>query len=306
VAHRLEGLLTGEHPSISVDAARALWRITGKTEKALPVLVRGLEEGCTYAESAVRTLAGMGAAAVPALEDALHSGDRKLRVNAAKALGMMGPLAAPAVPALEGTVRTEFSSIQLAAVKALGEVGPRAGHAVPALRKLLRGRDANLRVATAFALWQITGESRKTVPLLARALYIDRFGVVRDSSAALARMGPAARSALRDIETFRRCCAPMSYDLWQAAAIAEFRAAGRDPRMVRALCRVLHAEHFESGDDPRWATEAARELGNLGAQARAAIPVLEAVRYRPYADARLRAAATEALEKIRKASGGGQ
>jgi HEAT repeat protein len=63
---------------------------------------------------------------VPALSAAFaRDPDRQVRINAARALGLMGPVARDAVPALRTGLRDENERIRAVAAEALQTIEPR-------------------------------------------------------------------------------------------------------------------------------------------------------------------------------------
>ena len=94
-----------------------------------------------------QTAPGAGDAA--ALADALHGNDLAGRVQAAAALGSLGPGAGSAVPALVEALRDEYEPLRLNAAYALGAVGEKA---VGPLGEILGDPDADTRGYAAYAL----------------------------------------------------------------------------------------------------------------------------------------------------------
>jgi len=88
-------------------------------------------------KSAAGTLAQIGPVAIPALKTALKDENPKVRRQAARALGQMGPAAEPAVPELTAAVEDESPEVRDAAVQALGKIGPAAAPAIPELIQAL-------------------------------------------------------------------------------------------------------------------------------------------------------------------------
>jgi hypothetical protein len=91
----------------------------------------------TEQDAAKDALGRIGAAAVPALVNALHDPDPAVRLKAIEVLGRMGDDAAPAVPDLIGLLNDANPDVQKAATRTLGRIGPAAKAAVPALMQKL-------------------------------------------------------------------------------------------------------------------------------------------------------------------------
>src|SRR5262249_52412652 len=139
-------------------AAQALGQIEADPKVAVPALRTLMSEEKELMEAAIGSLGKMGAAAVPALVDALKKdgsqtkpkGNKKgpqtpdrtafLRAKAAQALGQLGPDAKSAVPALIEALRD--ASVRIDAATALGDIGPEAKKAVGALRDAIGAKGA--------------------------------------------------------------------------------------------------------------------------------------------------------------------
>ncbi len=104
--------------------------------------------------NATKALGKIGPAAVPALIKALrHSDDRWLRGGAAKSLGRIGT--EEAMPELIEALGDPYDDVRLNAAEALGKIGPAAKQAVPALIETLGDPEHNVRVNAAEALGKI-------------------------------------------------------------------------------------------------------------------------------------------------------
>lgn len=88
---------------VRIQAARAHYRITGDASLALEQLEKDLQCSDTgLCRDAIRAIAEMGADGAPAVQSVIGCLDKPaLRVEAAKALGAMGPGASAALPHLE-------------------------------------------------------------------------------------------------------------------------------------------------------------------------------------------------------------
>jgi len=88
-------------------------------------------------EAATDALGRIGAAAVPALLQALQNPDKSVRLKAIDVLARMGAGASDAVPQLIGLLDDPDPAIRKAAARTLGHIGPAAKDAVPALMRTL-------------------------------------------------------------------------------------------------------------------------------------------------------------------------
>lgn len=102
----------------------------------LPQMLRRFEEWSDQ-EAAEDALGRIGAAAVPALVQALRNPDLQVRHKAIEVLGRMGDEAAAAVPDLIPLLDDPDPQIRKSAARTLGQIGPSAKDAVPALMRTL-------------------------------------------------------------------------------------------------------------------------------------------------------------------------
>jgi len=94
-------------------------------------------ENWTDQDAAEDALGRIGAAAVPALVQALHSPDLDTRRKAIEVLGRMGDEAAAAVPDLIPLLDDPDPQIRKSTARTIGQIGPSAKDAVPALMRTL-------------------------------------------------------------------------------------------------------------------------------------------------------------------------
>jgi HEAT repeat protein len=129
-APKIVPMLKDKDPAVRIAAAEVLWRISGRTEDTIPVLI---------AEVTNRKQWG-------------------IRGSAIIILGKMGPVAKAAVPVLTGALKDEYEDIRATAADALGEMGPEAKSAVPELKVALKDEEGSVRLAASKAIKKITGE----------------------------------------------------------------------------------------------------------------------------------------------------
>lgn len=166
----LKRLIVDPEPRVKVQAARALWRQTGETNEALPVLVGQLHDYEVHWQAAL-ALGDMGPAAeaaIPALLDALEreAVHRPARTpaSAAVALARMGPAA---VPGLVRLLRHDKAWVRLGAATALAGHGPDARPAFDGLLAMLTEPDGETRMVAAAALAAMGPSAREALPRLA-------------------------------------------------------------------------------------------------------------------------------------------
>src|SRR5262249_5740250 len=156
----------------------------GETAKpAVPILIATLEEE-RLCRPAAEALGKIGPPALPAVSAALKHKNAQVRCGAIAALGNMGAAAKPAVPALVEFLDDERDALRQEAAEALGNIGVAAEAAVPALIEALRDPDGKHRRSWADHNASFGGRVSAPDDLRRRA------------GAALAKIGPAAVSAL--------------------------------------------------------------------------------------------------------------
>jgi HEAT repeat protein len=176
-APRLEKFLKTHETNARVNAAAALWRVTGDPEKALAVLAReiaGPEElGPWWSANSLRDMGPAAAPAVPYLRRAARRTGTRLSSAAALALWKITGSPEEALPALLANLRcSNRDRVQADAVKTVAKLGPAAAAAIPELERLVLRYDdrhdkkANwrarwLRQAAREALKKVRGETRE-------------------------------------------------------------------------------------------------------------------------------------------------
>ncbi|MCK5806320.1 MAG: HEAT repeat domain-containing protein, partial [Lentisphaeria bacterium] len=135
---------------------------------AIAALAEALDdESSPIRGAAVRSLASIGADAVPVLIKALQHSKVRVRGNAAIALALIGPDAKAAVPALIRLLQDKDWKIQIQAIKTLDAIGPQAKAAVPALVKLAGGQDVALMTEATETLARMGPEGVRALQRLA-------------------------------------------------------------------------------------------------------------------------------------------
>ncbi len=146
-----------ENEYVRKAAAEALPRLSTPDE-GLRVLIAFLADESPHVRQwATRTLAGLGAAAkpaIPAMTEALKDTDVDVRFAAAEALVKLG-VPGRVVPALIALLEDKRWYNRRWAAEILGDVGPPAKAATPALTKVLKDESEDVRKAAAEALKKI-------------------------------------------------------------------------------------------------------------------------------------------------------
>jgi HEAT repeat protein len=97
----------------------------------------GWNEGAVVMEDAAYALAAIGVPAVAGLTGMLRSKSEWVRINAAFALGEIGPRASSAMPALIRLLKDESHPVVRTALDAIGQIGSGARAALPEIKRLL-------------------------------------------------------------------------------------------------------------------------------------------------------------------------
>src|SRR5262245_2446272 len=200
--------LEDPEPQVRVEVAYAILLFGPKVKKAIPPLLRMLDDE-EVAKVAVRTRKGtadliaevltrFGKHAVPGLvgvlEDSKKSGLARFR--ATRALAGMGRKAKAALPALEAGIKDRLLSNAVESACGYVRAGGAFDKALPVLREGLQHRDPFVAWTAGYAVERLGPRAKVTVPDL-KALLDHEEGDVRIIAAhALGRMGPAARPAV--------------------------------------------------------------------------------------------------------------
>lgn len=313
--------LDDENADVRMLATDALGRSGVDAKRAVPALLLRLGDKDERVRIvAVKALAAVGAGArdkesvVEALIPALK--DKTTRSHAADALATLGEAAVPQLLALTAE---EDRSLREAAVYALGTAGRGQKSVVSQLAPLLGDPNADLRLLAAHALSSIGAVA---VPALTSALADAQLPERHLAALALARLGPQAKAAVRQL-TDSAVDRTASADL-RAAAVVALGEIGPDAKAaVRALKESLPqttgetrmhvgtalwqiardpagprvvAEVLESPENAFVRLASARALANMGTGAKDAVPVL--AKALGDKDPKLQAAAARALANV--------
>jgi HEAT repeat protein len=214
-------------------------------------------------QKALRALGRIGPeakAAVPALIATLRNKDA-LYFEHTGALSALGRIGLPAVPPLIEIVKDKKAKTvdRMVASEALGRVGP---DAIPALVKLLKDEDKWTRYWGAVAIRYVGPQGKGAVEALS-AVLADKDDYVRMMAArALGNIGPKAKDAIPPLTKMARDDEAMGFEACAALA-------GIGPDAVPALIVTIKDTKSESN---RW--EAIQSLRKIGAEAKAAVPLL--------------------------------
>lgn len=240
-------------------------------------------------------LKGNARSAVPALMEFVRNNRGHARGSAVIALGNIGPAATAAVPLLIQALDEEEAGVSHNALVALGQIGPAASPALPRIRERFERSDGWVRLAAAIALWRIqSSHLQSTLPVLIEALQPHAEDMSYIACTVLGEMGPSAASAAPRL-------IQIATDANHHARIAAALALAKvDPN--RALVTLPYLLDLLRDEHGLSRPTAASALGELGSNAKEAVPLLMAVR--DSLDPALRDAASEALKRIGLAAPG--
>jgi hypothetical protein len=152
--------------------------------------------------------------------------DWRVRVNAARVLGRIGPDARAAVPALRTALNDPQQSVRFFAVEALGKIGDESRATVDALIATLRSdRDSAVRLEAADALGRVGSAATNALPRLLELLEAEDSHTWRTAATAVLAIDPKkvviVHQALR-----ARGCSPDEFLVLQTHA--EMKTIGKD------------------------------------------------------------------------------
>jgi HEAT repeat protein len=300
------------HPKIYTRccAALALYRIIGKTDLVLPVLIAEVEgkdeyfmhwkpsspkdkgkrsyETVSRAFKALSQIGPKARGAVPALLKAMESKYSGIRQEAASALGNITPCDPRVISALtKALTNRDRSELRAAAARGLGKAGVAAREAAPALEGLLEDRWSTVRRAAAYAHWQVTGKPDHALRILTANLLDPGDYSAPNDARLLGEMGSAAKAAVPILKKARDSTGrKVSF----ASAVALWRITGKTDRSLSALCAGLRVRNWY------YREQAAKALAEMGPAAKPAVSQLEQMLL--FEHPRLREEARKALRKI--------
>ncbi len=203
------------------------------------------------------------------LAAALEDPAPRVREQALRGLGILGPRAAAAAPAMIARLRDAEPEVRQCALAALGDLGPAAAASVPPMVEAFRDGLADFR-ELARALRSLGAAAEAALPLLMEGL-ASRDGFQREAAAeALGAIGPAAARAAHGLATLLHDPAhgrPLDTDRFlrkpslfeRALAWASGQEEEEEPQAGEETRAVLEESRARS---LRQAT--ARALGGLG------------------------------------------
>jgi HEAT repeat protein len=256
---------------------------TGAGPKADTVaLTRALDDANEdVRRQAAEALVKCGAKAVPDLLEVLGHKKQGVRLLVMEVLGKIGPAAEMAAPLLGRMLHEGDDSDSSEAGSALAKIGPAA---VPVIRELAGHKVERTRDRALAALASISGDSEKVVPVLADLLENKDVAIRRNATIALFRMttepiAPVLR-ALQDDDALVRAHARNAManskrrgsSEWTKALHTFWQRGLKNKTVLPWLIKALKKDGYRNVQ-----CYAVYAIANLGADARDAIPELEAI-----------------------------
>jgi HEAT repeat protein len=271
------------------NAAQELGMIGRKAHAAVPALTRALSDSdeqvrLRAAEALVR-IAPTSAAALPVLLEGLKNPSAQVRKAAAEALGDVGPDAVIATPALVKALADPDAGVRWAVAEALGRGGTEAVAAVPALEEALK--DSSIRLIAADALGEIGPGAQHAVPALTGLLQDADHNTAWTAALALVRIRPAAAQSAAPlfVEALKSSDPRTRWD-----AIWYLQQLPKPELVVTDLVALL------KNSEPGVRASVIEALGNIGGEAKSAIPQISQALKDEAANVRI--AASQALALI--------
>lgn len=273
VAPSLAGLMEEGDWGTQCYAGKALL-LSGAAAKPVVPRIRAVamkamgEKRQSLAMLAFRTMNGVDPEAAAGMASELggylKSPDFGTVFVACSALQGAGPSGKAAVPELMKLLDSSDPYIPVLAARALSGIGPDAGSAVPVLAGLMKKPNRPLARASAKALSVMGPATVAVVPQLLAALKSDDSELVRYAVTAIGSAGPQAKAAIPDLIV----CLKSSDQELVRRALKSLSAMGKVvvPDMITAV----------KANDRIIGPKAAEILGNLGPDAKEAVPVLVA------------------------------
>jgi len=167
----LKSLLSHDDGRVRLAAATFLWKLDKRSRASNNLVLLELQPGPVELRNrAAYLLRQRGTAAVPALLDALIAWEPRLRSQAARILGEIGPDAVAAVDGLRKNLKHADVEVRLETALALWRVDRQQGPALEVLTAAAKDADAEVRRrAIAYLGWMESG-AQPAVPLLLETL----------------------------------------------------------------------------------------------------------------------------------------
>lgn len=278
----LRETLDEEDPPTRLRAAEGLWDL-GSTDEAIPVIIGmlsdrgvggnlgGMSNLANQAGQILQRIGPNNQEAIPALLEALKTGDLNTKNQILQVFSRLGRAASKAAPDLIALAVSRDANTRTQAIQVLRQLGQLPKEAVPALIEAVKADDVNLRIQVIPLFGQLGPESKAAIPALAGLLKDPRPNVRNEALQVLRRIAPQApdEAAVALVEVLK----DKDLNVRSQAAQILGQVGPASESVVPALIALLK--------DPVPATrlQAAQILGQLGTVAKSAAPALaEALR----------------------------
>lgn len=271
----IKALKNKNYDNIRREAAHALSYFFPENETAVPALTEALkDENVNVRRNAAHTLVHIfhsEETVIPVLVEALKDEDADVCITAMEDLGWIGSSAKAAIPILLELLRNKNTTIRRHAAYALVRISKEVEPAIPVLIEALKDKkDKNEyyhRQMAADALGEIGQNAKVAIPILIEEMLIDNDDIMRNVAVfALRDIGVISIPAILDVLEEELS----NPNIWgEENYIAE--AAGKVIEEIGANAVDILTESLKD-NNIRYA--AAYALGLLGADAKAAVPIL--------------------------------
>jgi HEAT repeat protein len=268
----IDALKTAKSERVRAGAARAIVIIGPDALDHVPALMAAVKDPEPHVRhEVVLALGAIGrpaAAAVPTLIGALDDSDYVVPPGAALSLGELGPEAESAAAALCKALASSANDLRTQAQAALVAIGPGA---VPSLRESLKSKNPTVVILAAEAITRIGSKARAAIPELLLAFDHGNSGVKITTAEALTVLRAKVPEAIPALAR-----AVSHHDLGVATtAVALLQELKTDtPVVVTAFINRLEEPRTTAPGSIDLHRLIVRALGNVGVNARPAVPVL--------------------------------
>ena len=269
----IKALKNKNYDNIRREAAFALSHFFPENRTAVPALTEALkDENVNVRRNAAHSLVYMfhrEETVIPVLVEALKDEDVDVCITAMEDLGRIGSSAKVAVPILLELLRNKNTTIRRHAVYALVSISTEVEPAIPVLIEALKDKNEYYhRQMAAYTLGKIGQKAKAAIPTLIDDMLIDNDDIMRN----------AAVFALRDIGVIS---VPAILDVLEDEISKPGGFSGEENHIEDAAGNVIKGIGANAVDilteslkDNSIRCAAAYALGLLGADAKAAVPIL--------------------------------
>jgi HEAT repeat protein len=220
----LSGLLTDRSPSVRFESAATLLCINKDNKAAVEVHAKGLTDSeATVRRAAARAVGHAGPGAAPLIDKLallLKDTNESVRVSALQAIALLGSTAASAAPAVVPLLDAKDTCID--AADALGRIGPRARPVPKRLVEMLASDETAVQWAAVRSMAQIGGkEAHPAVEFIVSRLNNSSEINTYNMMIYLALLGPDATDAISAAQNAR-----LGHPVIPSATVWAIRASG--------------------------------------------------------------------------------